>query len=726
MDEKKYCYCKVKIEGRRNSLYYLSEITDLKAEDTVEVPFGYENELMIGTVVSIEYYTKYEAPYPVENTKKIIGKVSSSNSDSDICTDETGTILIKYVGEKKKLISFKVPDGIIEISPKAFANAHSLSKIELPEGLKIIGDEAFKSTSIEKVKIPSTVEEIGKLAFPAYSYKHIRFDKNNRRFKTDSDCIYRINDDGTYIVIACWKTRLGKYKLDDNVKAIADNAFYNCTGLKEIVLNDKLEVIGNDVFCKNTITSIKLPENVKEINNLPLLEYEGKDYEEKKIDIEISPNNKHYTMEDKTLYKVLEDGTLELLLCSSKKDKIIVKDGTKIIKKSSFKNKKNIKTILLPESLELIEEFAFSGCNKLKTVTINNDKFGELENVIYLPSKIKEIKEFTFNLCGFTTIKFSDNIENIEKNTFLCCDRLIKMILPKNLKTFNNMFEDYYISNNLELIEVPKENELFCSVDGIVFDKNKETIIYVPDAYKCDCYEIPNTVKNIGKSFSYCKNIKKLVLNNQITNIEEKAFEKSSIEEFVIPNTLTHIGNKAFDLSYGIKSVKIYGDENSYIKTYLSKRTNTRIAFIFISQNTDLNTIELQTNYKYKVTPEGIIINKYLGKEKTVEVPDTIENKPVIEIGKEAFISNYELKKIAFPSSTKKIGNGAFKHCANLKEVIIPDSVEEIGEEAFYGQNKISKIVLPKNLKKISRSMLDYCNVLTEIKIPESVTEIEG
>ena len=375
MEDKKYCYCKIKIEDRRNSLYYINELENLKLGDIVEVPFGYENDLMQGTVVDMKNYSIDEVPYDVEKTKKIIRILDKDKLDiieGNIRLDNTKTKLIKYVGDMNNLKSYTIPSNIIEIAPKAFSGARNLEKIELNEGLKIIGKEAFYNTSIKKVKIPSTIEEIGTQAFTHKSSCHSEYsiDKKNRIFRTDKNCLYKMNEDGTDTLLACWKIGLALITIPDEVIEIGEKAFVGCSRLKEIDLNNNLQIIGPSAFDKCPLDKIFLPENIKEINDLAFKECETKNYRTYRVNIEISPQNNNYVIEDKILYKKLDDDSYEVICCNSGKNKIIVKPNTKIIKESAFEYCKKLKTIILPPTLEKIEQYAFIGCENLGTVTI--------------------------------------------------------------------------------------------------------------------------------------------------------------------------------------------------------------------------------------------------------------------------------------------------------------------------------------------------------------------
>lgn len=62
--------------------------------------------------------------------------------------------------------TYKVDAGTEEICAGAFAGATQLTSVELPDGLRAIGEHAFEGcTSLKRVKLPDTVEEIGERAF---------------------------------------------------------------------------------------------------------------------------------------------------------------------------------------------------------------------------------------------------------------------------------------------------------------------------------------------------------------------------------------------------------------------------------------------------------------------------------------------------------------------------------------------------------------------------------
>ncbi|MCC3865204.1 leucine-rich repeat domain-containing protein [Terrisporobacter petrolearius] len=101
--------------------------------------------------------------------------------------------------------------------------------------------------------------------------------------------------------------------------------------------------------------------------------------------------------------------------------------------------------------------------------------------------------------------------------------------------------------------------------------------------------------------------------------------------------------------------------------------------------------------YVYEVKGRGIIIKEYIGKEQIINIPETIENKPVTKIASEAFEGK------------------------SLLEVYMPDTIKEVGKFAFASNMCMTEIKLSENLKAIPEGMLAFCGKLKELNVPSSV-----
>lgn len=109
---------------------------------------------------------------------------------------------------------------------------------------------------------------------------------------------------------------------------------------------------------------------------------------------------------------------------------------------------------------------------------------------------------------------------------------------------------------------------------------------------------------------------------------------------------------------------------------------------------------------------------------KSTNIPTSIGNIPVTQIGAHAFFDYSSLTSVSIPSSVKGIGDSAFQNCTNLISIQIPDSVTSIGNGAFINCSLLSTIVLPNGLTTISDNTFQNCYGLVSVTIPNGVTKI--
>lgn len=118
-----------------------------------------------------------------------------------------------------------------------------------------------------------------------------------------------------------------------------------------------------------------------------------------------------------------------------------------------------------------------------------------------------------------------------------------------------------------------------------------------------------------------------------------------------------------------------------------------------------------------------------------IEIPQTHNGLPVIEITKKAFeddvfcsggktYNSHHIKKVILPEGFKGIGKYAFINCGNLKEIVIPNSVTKIDIGAFMGCYKLESIKFPEKMKEISDHTCSGCKSLKQIIIPNTIKSI--
>ncbi|MCI5727383.1 MAG: leucine-rich repeat protein [Clostridium sp.] len=130
-------------------------------------------------------------------------------------------------------------------------------------------------------------------------------------------------------------------------------------------------------------------------------------------------------------------------------------------------------------------------------------------------------------------------------------------------------------------------------------------------------------------------------------------------------------------------------------------------------------------NFKYTVTDENlVVISKYIGNESSVNIPESINNYPVTEIGDSAFKGNFSIKNVEIPDGVKNIGDYAFNDCTALESITIPESVEKIGKSAFFYCTRLENVNVSDGIETIGDGAFFGCYSLKSFRITESVNSV--
>ena len=126
---------------------------------------------------------------------------------------------------------------------------------------------------------------------------------------------------------------------------------------------------------------------------------------------------------------------------------------------------------------------------------------------------------------------------------------------------------------------------------------------------------------------------------------------------------------------------------------------------------------------------DEIVIEKYVGKDPIVVIPDEINGKKVVSLGTYALANDKNIVAIKIGNNIKDLGEGVFGNCENLRYVVLGDSVKTIGCNPFLNTN-IQEVTLNDGLQKIGEDDINNTvdapskNIGMDLKIPESVTEM--
>lgn len=96
---------------------------------------------------------------------------------------------------------------------------------------------------------------------------------------------------------------------------------------------------------------------------------------------------------------------------------------------------------------------------------------------------------------------------------------------------------------------------------------------------------------------------------------------------------------------------------------------------------------------QYGLNGEGAALLGYRGKDMEVVIPESVEGYRVAQIGKKAFLSNKTLRQITLPKSVVRIDDWAFAYCTKLTKILLPYHRMEIGQGIFKDCFRLEQIV---------------------------------
>ena len=88
--------------------------------------------------------------------------------------------------------------------------------------------------------------------------------------------------------------------------------------------------------------------------------------------------------------------------------------------------------------------------------------------------------------------------------------------------------------------------------------------------------------------------------------------------------------------------------------------------------------------FMYDIEDDKAIIFDYLGTEKEITVPATIDGYQVVKIQDNTFKDNENITSVTIEEGIAEIGACAFENCTNLSKIDIPTTIVKIGENAIY------------------------------------------
>lgn len=502
----------------------------------------------------------------------------------------------------------------------------------------------------------------------------------------DSICVSRYIGNNTEITVPA---EIDGYK----VAVIGSGAFANSIGkeLKSITISEGVKSISKRAFTHSNIDSIFIPASVNDIHAEAFFACQFE-----KIDA--NRNNQYFITDNGVLFN--KDKTK--LLAYPRKNtptSYTIPNGVKTIEYAAFAFNGNLSNVIIPDTVKSINSNAFTYCENLKNITMPSSIIHISENAFEL-SQCEEIDGGYY--IGDCLIDSSDDIgENfvIKEGTRLVADCALKGIyslesikVPASVEVigdcaflqFNSDSGYDEFKSKFKSINVSKDNKNFCSVDGVMFNKDKTELLYYPCGKDDTTYTVANTVEKLGKVSFASNKLESIKLPDNLKYIGESAFQYSGIKSISLPDSVEYLGKYAFNRSV-LESVEIPTkiiniEEGCFEYCYQLKNVLFK------------GNIENINDYAFN-SCESLAV---------IDIPDSVTH-----IGDGA-LQLTDIEKIKLPYNLENIGKYAFNNCEKLQEVIIPDNEITINNRAFYNCPKLNIVTIPAKIKSIGTSAFGY------------------
>lgn len=480
--------------------------------------------------------------------------------------------------------------------------------------------------TMEKVVIEDGVTSIGDYAF--YYYGHLESVTIPESVTSIGDWSFFFCDKITDITIP------------DGVKTIGDSAFGWCRSLTSVTIPDNVEVLDAAAFIYCTgLESITIGKGVTSIGTSAFSGCWSLK------NITVSPENQAYSSDNQ--------GVL------FNKDKTLLIYYPQGSQKTSYE---------IPDGTKHIEEFAFSECGKLESITV--------------PVSIEKIGASAFNECDALTDVYYAGTEE-EWNAISIVGGVNDTLLDANIHynhdvdedsgvtwSFNEATGELTISGMGAMTDYAEQSEMpwygfYKQIKSVVIE---DGITEVGQNSFNFCYNItnvsiPESVKVIDNcAFYYCSGLESVAIPKGVETIGDLSFYACESLTFVmIPDNVITIGNNAFTGCMNLEQVYVGSGVTSIGKEAFDRCQKLEYIEVYLEN-------EAFSNDEY-----GVLFDK--NKTKLLQYPPCRESYSyripdgVTTIGVSAFAWSENLTEIIIPVSVTNIEDFAFQPCENISDV---------------------------------------------------------
>ena len=637
------------------------------------------------------------------------------------------------------LTSATIPAGVTIIGDRAFTGCTGLGSINFPDGVTSIGEYAFSGCSgLEgSITIPESVTSIGKRAF------------QNCSTLVSFTSLGSITEISEYTFYNC--SGLSSATIPASVTSIGKYAFSGCSGLTSIAIPNSVTSIGTNAFGGCTgLTDIYVCW-LSTPPTTPSLAFKDVDRDNTTLHVpsgyattygETSPWSSFTNIVadipagqcGDNLYWVYNPSTTTLTITGTGDMYDYAVANTSAWHSYKF----DITSVILPDGMRHIGDYAFYYCDALPSITIPNSvmtigkqafQFCDALTSIIIPASVTGIGENAFYSCtNLATLTFAAGNAHVSigKGAFRRCTKLTSISFSDGTTTIGE--DAFYYCTSLTSINIPAGvtsigDDAFwgCTdlTDVTVNWTNLSGITTHADAF----YDLTLANVNLHVPAGTYATYAAVAPWSTFNILDPSCYGQCGDNLYWSYNptsyTLTITGSGAMnDYLLGYKSAPWlkYHDAITIVSLPDGLTTIGDYAF-YTCNNAELTSITISAS----VTSIGESAFEGCTSLASIEIKSS-----ECKIGKRAFQSCLNLTSVTIRNSAATIGYKAFQQCENLTSVFIQNSVVAIEESAFANCYHLESFTLAdgSTLTSIGKRAFYDCRGLTSFTIPSSVTSI--
>jgi len=500
--------------------------------------------------------------------------------------------------------------------------------------------------------------------------------------------------------------------IGENVTLIGELAFAGCHNLAAVTMGEKVTGIEANAFVNTSLIEIYIPASVSDIGNnafeiIPLKR------------ISVDPENQNYSSLDGVLYNA-DKTTLILCPPQIETSSITMPEEVTMIGPGAFNYCSGLTSITLGKNVKTIGTNAFREtslteihlpaevCNigecaflipTLKRISVdeNNQAYSSSGGILYgmnktiliacppqietssiaMPEEVTMIGPGAFSYCsGLTSITLGEKVTTIGTNAFKNTS-LTEITIPASVFYIET---DAFTVPTLKRILVDKDNQTYSSPDGILYDKDGETLILCPSQIGMSSITIPDKVTRIlNHAFLSCTSLFSVTLGESFN---------------------ADIADEAFEGCYNLQEIYNYSNKLSLTAGDSGNGGMARYAKVIHTEEGAVSCIKEQGDYKYIEYTEGsekkAELLKYTGTATVLALPESLSDISSYAIVEHMFMDNRDITSVVIPKAVTTIGMGVFAYCTSLESLIsLAENPPAADEYAFYGIQGMIPVYVP-------------------------------